>query len=124
MKFPRGEYLYCELPDGTIGAFPSWMADVTRSADVALGPPLASAAALADLRVLLDRLPSGAKHDKASGNQVLQEGTHGSQGNPHDETDEAVAGKQRTDKLATRQATGTGPGTRRSAVERSRRRVL
>jgi hypothetical protein len=90
VKFPRGEYLYCELPDGTIGAFPSWMADVASSAAYTVGPPLASAAALADLRALLDRLPLGPNHDKASGKQVLQEGTHDSQGNTHDGTDEPV----------------------------------
>jgi hypothetical protein len=90
VKFPRGEYLYCELPDGTIGAFPAWMADVTSSADFTVGTPLASAAALADLRALLDRLHSGPKHAKASGKQVLQEGTNDSQGNTRDETDEPI----------------------------------
>src|SRR3954453_6614893 len=78
VKFPRGEYLYCELPDGTIGAFPAWMADVARSADFTVGPPLASTAALADLRALLDRLHSCPKRDTASLTQVLQEGTNGS----------------------------------------------
>jgi hypothetical protein len=66
------------------------MANATSSANCTVGPPLASAAALADLRALLARLPSGSKHDKASGKQVLQEGTHDSQGNTRDETDEPV----------------------------------
>lgn len=78
------------MPDGAIGAFPSWMADAASSAHGTVGPPFASAVALADLRALLDRLPSCPKHDKASGKQVLQEGTHGNQGNTRDETDEPI----------------------------------
>ncbi len=58
VKFPRGEHLFCELPDGTIGAFPSWMADVAKSSAIVIGVPLTSVAALSELRTVLDSLHS------------------------------------------------------------------
>jgi hypothetical protein len=42
------------------------MADATKAPDVTIGTPIVSAAALADLRTLLDRLHSDPKRDKAS----------------------------------------------------------
>jgi hypothetical protein len=51
--------VYCELPDGTIGGFPAWMADARRGSGFTNGPPVASAAALADLWLLLRSLHSG-----------------------------------------------------------------
>src|ERR1019366_6642802 len=39
-KFPRGEYVFCQLPDGTLGGFPSWVADPSISPDFTLGPPM------------------------------------------------------------------------------------
>jgi hypothetical protein len=53
---PHGEYIYCELSDGTIGGFPAWMADATKVNCVAEGAPLASAAALIELHALLGSL--------------------------------------------------------------------
>jgi hypothetical protein len=53
---PHGEYIYCELSDGTIGGFPAWMADVTKVQSVAEGAPLASATALIELHALLGSL--------------------------------------------------------------------
>jgi hypothetical protein len=73
MKLPRGNYIFFELPDGTIGGFPSWIADAAKASEVAVGTPLVSAAALAELYTLLDRLRSGAKRDKASLQPVLKE---------------------------------------------------
>jgi hypothetical protein len=66
VKFPRGEYIFCELPDGTIGGFPSWIADATKAPEGDIGTPLVSVEALTGLRRLLDGLRSGPKHDKAS----------------------------------------------------------
>jgi hypothetical protein len=57
VKFPHGEYIFCELPDGTIGGFPSWIADAAKTSDVTVGEPQASAAALAELCALLRILP-------------------------------------------------------------------
>ncbi len=88
MKFPYGEYIFCELPDGTIGGFPSWIADAAKASDITVGPPLASAAALAELWALLERLHSGLKRDKASLEPVLQERTNDTQGNAIDDADE------------------------------------
>jgi hypothetical protein len=65
--------MFCELPDGTIGGFPSWIADSAKASDVTMGTPLASAAALAELCALLGRLHSDLKRDKASLKPVLQE---------------------------------------------------
>jgi hypothetical protein len=73
MKSPRGEYLFCELPDGTIGGFPSWVADSVRGAGFTSGSPLVSTLALAELRALLERLHSGSQRDNASLHEVRKE---------------------------------------------------
>src|SRR3954454_1607866 len=65
-SFPRGDYVYCELPDGTIGGFPSWMADPVRGSTVTSGSPLASAAALADLWSLIGSLQRRSDRGNAS----------------------------------------------------------
>jgi hypothetical protein len=88
VKFPRGEYIFCELPDGTIGGFPSWIADAAKASEVTSGTPLVSAAALAELHTLLDRLRSGAKRDKASVQPVLKERTNDIQRTSIDDADE------------------------------------
>src|ERR1700720_5051686 len=51
-KLPKGEYIFCELPDGTIGGFPSWIADPTKGPYLTVGPAMASAAPPAALRKL------------------------------------------------------------------------
>jgi len=86
-KFPHGEYIFCELPDGTIGGFPSWIADPVGASDVTVGTPLASAAALAELCAWLRRLHSGLKRDKASLEPMLQERTNDTKGNAIDDAD-------------------------------------
>ena len=68
--FPRGEYVYCELPDGTICGFPSWMADPVRGPSFTSGSPLASAAALADLWSLLHHLHSSSDRGNAAVRKV------------------------------------------------------
>jgi hypothetical protein len=88
VKFPHGEYIFCELPDGTIGGFPSWIADAAKSSDVTVGIPLASAAALAELCALLGRLHSDLERDKGSLKPVLQERTNDTKGNAIDDADE------------------------------------
>ncbi|HTF62213.1 MAG TPA: hypothetical protein VK638_05810, partial [Edaphobacter sp.] len=54
VRFPHGEYIFCELPDGTIGGFPSWIADAAKASDITVGTPIISAAALVELRTLLE----------------------------------------------------------------------
>ena len=88
VKFPRGDYIFCELPDGTIGGFPSWIADAAKASEVAVGTPLVSAVALAELHTLLDGLRSDAKRDKASVQPVLKERTNDVQRPSVDDADE------------------------------------
>ena len=75
-KLPKGEYIFCELPDGTIGGFPSWIADPTKCPNFTIGPALTSAAALAELRKLLDSLHSNAQRGNASLKEMRREGTN------------------------------------------------
>jgi hypothetical protein len=72
VKFPHGDYIFFELPDGTTGGFPSWIADAAKASEIAVGTPLVSASALAELHTLLGRLRSGAKRDKASVQPALK----------------------------------------------------
>ena len=87
-KLPNGEYIFCELPDGTIGGFPSWIADPTRTPNFTVGPPLTSAAALAQLRTLLDGLRSNSQRDNASLKGMRREDTNDTKENARDESDE------------------------------------
>jgi hypothetical protein len=89
VKFPRGEYIFCELPDGTIGGFPSWIADVAKSSDFILGKPLTSVAALAELHTLLDSLHSKSQCATSSLHEVRQESTNESE-NTSDDADESA----------------------------------
>ena len=87
-KLPKGEYIFCELPDGTIGGFPSWIADPTKSSTFTVGPPLTSAVALAELRKLLDSLHSNSQRGTASLKEMRREDTNGTKENTGDDTDE------------------------------------
>jgi hypothetical protein len=69
MKSAKGEYIFCELPDGTIGGFPSWVAE-GKSDAFSVGAPMTSAAALTELRTLLDHLHSGSQRGNASLREV------------------------------------------------------
>jgi hypothetical protein len=89
MKSPRGEYLFCELPDGTIGGFPSWVADAVRGAGFTSGSPLVSTLALAELRALLDSLHSGAQRDNASLHEVRKECANESSEKADNDADES-----------------------------------
>ena len=75
-KLPKGEYIFCELPDGTIGGFPSWIADPTKSSNFTVGPAMTSAAALAELRKLLDSLHSNSQRGNASLKEMRREDTN------------------------------------------------
>jgi hypothetical protein len=88
---PKGEYIFCELPDGTIGGFPSWIADPKKSPNFTLGPALASAAALAELRKLLDSLHSNSQRGNASLKEIRREDTNDAKKNTGDGTDEPAA---------------------------------
>jgi hypothetical protein len=45
--------IHCELPDGSIAAFPSWMMDVQVCSQLTEGPPQLSPEALSSLRSFL-----------------------------------------------------------------------
>jgi hypothetical protein len=87
-KFPKGEYIFCELADGTIGGFPSWVADPAESLNITVGTPLTSAAALAELRTLLDSVHSSTRH--ASLREMRREGTNDTEENLRAEPDEST----------------------------------
>jgi hypothetical protein len=87
-KLPKGEYIFCELPDGTIGGFPSWIADPTRSSNFTVGPALTSAAALAELWTLLDSLHSNSQRGTASVIEMRREGTDVTKEDVGDNADE------------------------------------
>jgi hypothetical protein len=88
VKFPHGDYIFFELPDGTIGGFPSWIADAAIASEVAVGTPLVSASALAELHTLLGRLRLDTKRDKASQQPVLKERTNDTQRTSIEDADE------------------------------------
>ena len=87
-KLPKGEYIFCELPDGTIGGFPSWIADPTKSPNFNVGPAMTSAAALAELRKLLDSLHSNSQRGNASLKEMRREGTNDTKEKTGRDTDE------------------------------------
>lgn len=87
-KLPKGEYIFCELPDGTIGGFPSWIADPTKSANFTIGSPMTSASALAELRKLLDSLHSNSQRGNASLKEMRREDTNATEKNTGDDPDE------------------------------------
>jgi hypothetical protein len=87
-KLPKGEYIFCELPDGTIGGFPSWIADPTKSPNFIVGPAMTSAAALAELRKLLDSLHSNSQRGTASLKEMRREDTNATEKNTEDDPDE------------------------------------
>jgi hypothetical protein len=55
-RCPRfgSEYVFCELPDGTVCAVPCWMTDAAMCVGHSLEPAQASVGALVELRRLLD----------------------------------------------------------------------
>ncbi len=73
-KKRRGEYVFCQLPDGTISSLPAWMFS-PECAQLSLGSPLIAVEALLQLRDLLNALqvPSGC--DKASLKPSLKGGS-------------------------------------------------
>ena len=88
MKLPKGEYIFCPLPDGTIGGFPSWIADPMKSPNLTVGPAMTSAAALAELRKLLDSLHSNSQRGNASLKEMRREDTNATEKNTGDDADE------------------------------------
>jgi len=52
-------FIDCELPDGTVGAIPSWRTDAVVCSQLAAGEPQVSVTALAELRTVLDRVLAG-----------------------------------------------------------------
>jgi hypothetical protein len=78
------------LPDGSIGGFPSWIADPTKSPNFTVGPALTSAAALAELWTLLDSLHSNSQRDNASLEEMRREDTNDGKENNGNNADESV----------------------------------
>ena len=72
-KYPRGEYVYCELPDGTVAGLPGWMTDSSACSVLDLGTAMPSATALAELRLLVDSLSS---HSSAPLEKIPVEARH------------------------------------------------
>lgn len=89
-KLSKGEYIFCELPDDTIGGFPSWIVDPTKGPGFTVGPPLTSAVALAELRELLDSLHSNSQRGTASLKEMRREGTNATRENSGADTDEPM----------------------------------
>lgn len=87
-KLPKGEYIFCEFPDGTIGGFPSWIADPTKVPNFTVGPAMTSAVALAELRKLLDSLHSNSQRGNASLKEMRWEDTNATEKNTGDDPDE------------------------------------
>lgn len=121
-KFPRGEYIYCELPDGTIGGFPAWIAEASSTTEFAVGLPLTSAVALSELRALLDSLRSDLQRANQSLTGVLLEGTNDTDKKTigNGEPDEPAVLHDQADDITGRQTTRTGSRSRRSVVKRGR----
>jgi hypothetical protein len=69
--------IHCELPDGSIAAFPSWMMDVQACSRLTEGSPQLSLEALASLRRFLS--------DKLSDSQKSSEPTPNIQGEQQNE---------------------------------------
>jgi len=90
VKFPQGEYIFCEFPDGTIGGFPSWITEVSKVSAITVGTSLVSAAALAELHTLLGVLRPDLKRDKASMETVHKERTNEAKRTAIDDADEPV----------------------------------
>ena len=57
-RFPRGEYVFVKLPDGTIAGLPAWMTEAVACTGLDTGTAMASAGALSELWSLLESLPS------------------------------------------------------------------
>lgn len=72
MNKRNGEQVFCELPDSTICALPTWMfsADCAR---FTVGPPLIHVEALRELRDVLSAWQSTSSWDKASLKQSPRE---------------------------------------------------
>jgi hypothetical protein len=58
-QMPSGEYIFSEFPDGYPRGFPAWMTDPGICSSCSAGAPGPSAAALAELRELLDGVRTG-----------------------------------------------------------------
>src|ERR1035441_4376262 len=90
-KLPRGEYIFCDLPDGTIGGFPAWMSDASSCSGCTVGAPLVSVAALAELHVLLSGLHSDSQRGNASMKEMRRESTNDTKEDAGNKADEPAA---------------------------------
>jgi hypothetical protein len=87
-RFPRGEYVFVKLPDGTIAGLPAWMTEAVACTGLDTGTAMPSAGALSELWSLLDSLPSrgGASLERISV-EALDDNIHEDSGG----TDEPAA---------------------------------
>ena len=72
-----GEYLFCELPDGTVGAIPTWMIDRSECDRCSEGPPVVPVTILASLGRFLAQCRRSSLHAAAtfSGQETADEKT-------------------------------------------------
>src|SRR6516225_4894732 len=78
-RYRHHEAIFCELPDQTFCALPTWMFSAD-CAQFTLGPPLIRTEALRELRDLLTAWQTAHLCDKASLEQSPREGVHESTG--------------------------------------------
>jgi hypothetical protein len=69
----QGDWLICELPDGSTQTIPAWMADAALCATFSSGPPEVSVSALTELFSYLRALNSSVKSNQLSEIAALTE---------------------------------------------------
>jgi len=118
----HGELLFCELPDGTRGALPSWMTDAAACAALTAGTPVVAIAALQELRGLLDAV--GARGSEPTGASMLsKEGCDAPTESVDPHPGPAVPARRvrAPDRAGRPPAAGADPGLGRASAARGRR---
>jgi hypothetical protein len=121
VQLPRGEYIFGEFPDGSIGGFPAWMTDPAICAACPIGSPMPSAASLGELQKLLDSVRSGSLDASASLEGTPRENPHATEEEPGVDADGIAIQPSRPDHPANGQATRSNRRTRRPAAQRGNR---
>ena len=111
MKNRHGEHMFCELPNGTICSLPAWVFSPD-CASFSVGPPLACAAALVELRDLLSAWQSSTDCGKPSMEESPREVGCDSPSEAAGLTVEPVAHRCPEDSYPGRQTAGVGSGAR------------
>lgn len=104
-------YVFCELPDATVCALPSWMTDAGACSSHSLGAPMAAASVLAELSALLNVAKPSCGSDKPKATLGSKEVTDETEaGNVQRSTSVADARSQRD--VVRRNQSGGRKGTR------------